>query len=87
MSDELPGVKYDAIVLVEPALITREAFDANLEEREGALRDLSEAVSKRRDVWNTREEAQKYFSKRYPWAVWNPRVLELYVVRTLCLPH
>ncbi|KAI0636249.1 alpha/beta-hydrolase [Trametes polyzona] len=79
MSDELPAVNYDAIVLVEPALITREAFDANLEEREGALRDMSEAVSKRRDTWNTREEAHKYFAKRFPWAVWNPRVLELYV--------
>ncbi|CDO75137.1 hypothetical protein BN946_scf184772.g4 [Trametes cinnabarina] len=77
--DGLPGVKYDGIVLVEPSLITREAFDANLEEREGALRDMSEAISRRRDTWNSREEAHKYFQKRLPWVMWHPRVLELYV--------
>ncbi|KAI0667882.1 alpha/beta-hydrolase [Trametes maxima] len=75
----LPGIAYDAVVLVEPSLITREAFDANLAEREGALRTMSEAISKRRDAWATREEARKYFQKRFPWAVWSPRVLDLFV--------
>ncbi|KAI0763278.1 alpha/beta-hydrolase [Trametes elegans] len=75
----IPGIEYDAIVLVEPSLITREAFDANLEEREGALKAMSEAVSKRRDTWNSRDEAKKYFEKRFPWSIWDPRVLELYV--------
>ncbi|KAI9064976.1 alpha/beta-hydrolase [Trametes sanguinea] len=79
-SDKLPAIKYDGIVLVEPSLITREAFDANLEEREGALRDMSEAISKRRDTWPSREDAHKYLQKRLPWVMWDPRVLQLYVL-------
>ncbi|KAI0648737.1 alpha/beta-hydrolase [Trametes meyenii] len=78
-SDALPGIAYDALVLVEPSLITREAFDANLAEREGALRAMSEAVSRRRDAWASREDAAAYFKKRFPWSIWHPRVLDLYV--------
>ncbi|KAH9847850.1 alpha/beta-hydrolase [Lenzites betulinus] len=79
MSDALPGVKYESMVLIEPPLVTREVFDANLEEREGALRYLSTSIAKRRDTWESREDALKYFGKRFPWMAWHPKVLELYV--------
>ncbi|KAI9059810.1 alpha/beta-hydrolase [Trametes sanguinea] len=75
----VPGIAYAALVLIEPALITREVFDANLEERQGALSTMAGAISKRRDAWASREDAHQYFQKRFPWSVWNPRVLELYV--------
>ena len=67
-------------MLIEPALITREVFNANLEEREGALKMMNVAVSKRKDTWDSREEARAFFNKRFPWKMWDDRVRDLYVV-------
>lgn len=80
VASDVPAVVYEAIVLVEPALITREAFNANLAEREGALKMMNIAVSKRRDAWGSRDEASAYFDKRFPWQMWDSRVRALYVV-------
>ncbi|KAI0763290.1 alpha/beta-hydrolase [Trametes elegans] len=79
IADDVPGVKFEAIVLVEPALITRAVYNANLPEREGALKAMNKAISKRRDTWNTRADAQAYFEERFPWMVWDPRVRELFI--------
>ncbi|KAI8969894.1 alpha/beta-hydrolase [Trametes punicea] len=77
--DGLPVVPYSAILLVESTIITREAYNAHREEREAVLVNLSKAISKRRHIWNSREEAMRYFQERLPWSTWHPRVLELYV--------
>ncbi|KAI0833829.1 alpha/beta-hydrolase [Trametes gibbosa] len=79
IADEVPSVHYEGIILIEPALITREVYNANLAEREGALREMNKAISKRRDTWNTREEAESYFEERFPWMMWDSRVRELFV--------
>ncbi|EIW57941.1 alpha/beta-hydrolase [Trametes versicolor FP-101664 SS1] len=79
MADEVPSVRYEAIILIEPALITREVYNANLEEREGALKAMNKAISKRRDTWNTKEEARAYFEERFPWMMWDLRVRDLFV--------
>ena len=76
----LPAVPYAALILVEPALITRAAFAAHLPEREGALVMMRAAVSKRRDSWASRDDARAYFESRFPWQMWDPRVFELFVV-------
>lgn len=81
MADEVPSVRYEAIILIEPALITREVYNANLAEREGALKAMNKAISKRRDTWNTKEEARAYFEERFPWMMWDLRVRDLFVVR------
>jgi hypothetical protein len=74
---ELP---YCAIILVEPSLVTRELFDAHIEDRL-ALMDLSvAATSARRDTWKSRGEAFRYFSKRTPWKTWNPRMVNILTV-------
>ena len=80
VSNEVPGVEYRELILIEPALITRELFTANRADREGALKTMNIAVSKRKDEWSTREEARAYFEKRFPWQMWDPRVFELFVV-------
>lgn len=36
---------------------------------------------KRRDVWDDRETAIQWLSKRSPWKFWDPRALQLYSVR------
>lgn len=85
MADEVPSVRYEAIILIEPALITREVYNANLAEREGALKEMNKAISKRRDTWNSKEEARAYFEERFPWMMWDLRVRDLFVVRMHCL--
>lgn len=84
MADEVPSVRYEAIILIEPALITREVYNANLAEREGALKAMNKAISKRRDTWATKEEARAYFEERFPWMMWDLRVRDLFVVRRHC---
>ena len=81
IADGVPSVNFEAIVLIEPALITREVYNANLAEREGALKLMNKAISKRRDLWDSREAARDYFEQRFPWMMWDPRVRELFIVR------
>jgi len=35
----------------------------------------------RRDIWDSREAAIKWMKARVPWAAWDPRVFDIYVVR------
>ena len=42
---------------------------------------LPEGAIKRRDVWPSREEAKKLFRER-SFKSWDPRAIDLYVVRT-----
>ena len=41
---------------------------------------LAQSAIKRRDVWHSREEAHKLFRER-SLKSWDPRVIDLYVVR------
>ncbi|EIW57897.1 alpha/beta-hydrolase [Trametes versicolor FP-101664 SS1] len=76
--DHLRAVHYEAVVMVEDALMAWDTYVATREDSDAILKEISDAVKKRRDVWNSREEAFKYFQKRIPWIVWDERVLELY---------
>ena len=80
MPGDLPPVKYKYIVLVEPSLITQESWKEHLEDRQSALQFLTKATMKRRDAWNSREEAKAYFRQRLPWNTWDSRILNIYVV-------
>ncbi|KAI8969888.1 alpha/beta-hydrolase [Trametes punicea] len=77
--DAGPPVSYRAVVLVEDALMARATYEATREESDATLKMVFEAVTRRRDVWTSREEAFAYFQKRIPWVGWDPRVLKLYV--------
>ncbi|KAI0363646.1 alpha/beta-hydrolase [Pilatotrama ljubarskyi] len=79
LMEKNPPVTFESMILVEPALITKVVYDEHLEEREGALKTMSIAIMKRRDTWNTREEAKEYFQKRFPWMIWDPRIIDRYV--------
>jgi hypothetical protein len=46
---------------------------------------LTESAIKRRDVWHSREEARKLFRER-SLKSWDPRVIDLYVVRICSMP-
>ncbi|KAG5642245.1 hypothetical protein DXG03_003348 [Asterophora parasitica] len=73
----LSEIPYAAIVLVEPAMITRELFNAHLEDRMATMNFAVSSTSVRRDTWESREAAFKWFSRRYPWNTWDSRVVRI----------
>jgi hypothetical protein len=79
----LSGLPYAAIVLIEPAMITRELFSAHLEDRMATMNLAVKVTSIRRDTWDSREVAFKWFIKRFPWSSWDPRVVHILAVRML----
>lgn len=75
-----------ALVLVEPTMITRELFSANVDDRMATINFCVAATSVRRDAWDSREAAFDWFKRRLPWKVWDPRVLRLLTVCIFCVP-
>lgn len=82
---DLPPVVYETVVMVEPALIEPTVYKSDFEQG-GALETTAKLTLKRRDTWDSREHAREYFQKRFPWDDWDPRVLDVYVVRALSPP-
>ena len=70
-----PFVPWSSAILVEPMFLHPDITDRieNL---------LPGGAIRRRDVWSSREEANKLFRER-SFKSWDPRAIELYVVRTL----
>ena len=79
-SNELPGLPFIAMILIEPTIVTREVFNAELEDRMSAMNFAVIATSMRCDTWRSHEQALKYFRKRIPWELWDPQVLQILVV-------
>ncbi|KAI0759701.1 alpha/beta-hydrolase [Trametes elegans] len=76
--DEVPAVSYEAAVMVEPALVEPQCYEEMPYVKE-VLTLTAKGVLKRRDTWDTREQAKAYFLKRFPWNGWDERVVDLYV--------
>ncbi|KAK0191578.1 Alpha/beta hydrolase fold-1 [Armillaria mellea] len=66
---------YESIILVEPALIDRHVFQANIRDRERQTEMLTKAVAAQRSTWNNRKAAFDYFVRRAPWKTWDPRIV------------
>ena len=65
-------IKFATIILVEPMLDARPGNDYD------QLRTrLVRSAYKRKDIWNSREEAAAYFSNAVRW---HPRILDIFVV-------
>lgn len=73
---------YKAIILVEPALIDRQTYNAHFEDRESQINQVMESVNKSRATWDSREDALTWLTRRYPWKAWDSEVVELFVVST-----
>ncbi|KAJ3505219.1 hypothetical protein NLJ89_g7532 [Agrocybe chaxingu] len=78
---EIPPYKlaYAAMVLIEPTMITRELFNAHLEDRMASMDFAVAATAARRNIWKSREAAFEYFRKRFPWGMWDERVVRVLV--------
>jgi hypothetical protein len=68
-----PFVSWSSAILVEPMFLHPDLAN-------GAAKFLMEGAIKRRDVWSSREEAEKLFRER-SFKSWDPRVVDLHVVR------
>jgi len=71
---ELP---YVAMILIEPTIITRQLFNAELDDRMAYMDFVVAMTSARRDSWPSKEQAFEYFKTRFPWKFWHPLVLRL----------
>lgn len=80
LNRELP---YAAMILIEPTVVTRELFNAKLDERMAHMNFVVAMTSARRDFWSSNEHAFEYFQTRFPWKFWDPRVLRLLTVNSL----
>lgn len=75
----MPAVRYEHVIVIEPALASYECYQENPDD---IMKDTARATLKRRDTWKSRDDARAYLAARLPWAMWDPRARELYVVRT-----
>ena len=83
----IADIPYVGVVLIEPTMAPRDVFYSRYEERKAALDFAVNTTSVRRDTWRSKNDAFAYFMKRAPWRNWDPRIVQLLVVRTLEIPQ
>ncbi|CAA7263551.1 unnamed protein product [Cyclocybe aegerita] len=66
---------YPAMFLIEPTTITHELFSGHLEDRIASMNFAVAAIAARRNTWKSREAAFEYSTKRFPWGMWDERVV------------
>jgi hypothetical protein len=77
---DLSSVGITGLVLIEPTLVSREVFSSHFEDRMAQMDFAVSATSSRKDQWKSKPDALQYFRKRFPWNMWDPESLKLYVV-------
>ncbi|KAJ7628804.1 alpha/beta-hydrolase [Roridomyces roridus] len=66
---------FVAMILVEPSIVAAELDPYT----EGGIGPLTSAIRIRRDTWDSREAAHKWMQTRFPWNMWDPRVLRAHI--------
>lgn len=61
-------------------MITEDVFRAHFADRMATMEGAVCATSIRRDRWASRDDARSWLSGRFPWRVWDNKVLDIYVV-------
>jgi hypothetical protein len=70
------SILFDALILIEPALISR---NAEVIQKEFVARSIS-TIQAQLDVWPTIEDSTNWHKARLPWKGWHPDVLEVFWV-------
>ncbi|PPQ66820.1 hypothetical protein CVT24_008679 [Panaeolus cyanescens] len=66
---------FSGLILVDPPI-----WSKSMAGPENEMYKIVEATTPvRLDVWDSREAAVKWFKKRIPWAMWDERVLDIYL--------
>ncbi|TFK50601.1 alpha/beta-hydrolase [Heliocybe sulcata] len=68
------GVKYEAVILVEPPMIDRDVYQANFKNREQQINLITKGISAQKSKWDSRSAAYDYFARRMPWKEWDERL-------------
>ena len=68
------------IILVEPALIDRHVYQANLEDRLQSADFVMKAVEVAEDTWPSRRAAKEFLALNSPFKYWDRRILDIFVV-------
>ena len=80
MYDSVREIPYESIIIVEPAIVDCETFQASPSGC-AKLSAVNKAVAQRPRDWESREEAHRWFRKRVPWKTWQQQVFDIYIVR------
>ena len=78
--DSVREIPYESIIIVEPAIVDCETFQASPSGC-AKLSAVNKAVAQRPRDWESREEAHRWFRKRFPWKTWQQQVFDIYIVR------
>ncbi|KAJ7127308.1 alpha/beta-hydrolase, partial [Mycena crocata] len=73
--DDLP---YFSMILIEPTTMTKELLEDALK-KPLEMNRVTDAVRKRRDIWESRESAGAWLKVRFPWKRWDARSLDRFV--------
>ncbi|KZP33541.1 alpha/beta-hydrolase [Athelia psychrophila] len=79
------SVPYASFILVEPTIVSEQIYNDNIDAHQFVDEMVISNTLKRRDVWDDRETAIQWLSKRSPWKFWDPRALQLYSLHGLRL--
>lgn len=78
----LPAVSYKAAIFIESSICDPKVFESHREKQWPKNLAMAQAITKRRSSWLSRDEARAFFRNRLPWKTWDPRELDLFVVRS-----
>jgi hypothetical protein len=67
----MPEIRFESIILVDPMVYKKMLLTVN----------LTDVSATRRDIWPNYDEAYKQFRTRKAYKTWDPRVLDVYLVR------
>lgn len=71
---------FSSLIMVDPPMMTQELL-AKAKTQNTPLLAAVEEAKMRKDIWPSRDAAREWFSKRLPYKLWTPEVLQLFVVR------
>lgn len=70
------------MIFVEPMMYSRELLSRNVDVQNWIIK-ASKACLSREDSWPSISAAKAFLSSKSPWKLWDPRVLDIYVVSLL----
>ena len=73
---------FSSAILIDPGIFSPNSI-AKVKQDSGPLEMMLEYTKSKRDIWDSREAARTWMAKRLPWNRWDPKVLDLFIVRAV----
>ncbi|KAI0341070.1 alpha/beta-hydrolase [Trametopsis cervina] len=78
-----PAQPFQGMILIDPAMMDADTWHTNRQKLQATFDFAKRGAISRRDSWLTRAEAAKYLKDKFPYNMWNERVLQRYVEHAL----